>query len=703
MTFALPKRQRRALQKPASPDVNLPLKEANVRIAAAGAVGEVAGATANLMKRYADAEKKREFRDAALALHTADQQFQRSYGGRAEYNAMEIEDANFLEMTSGSDPEMPVPAHTVYAEWRDKNYTDAMQKASMSIRDEDARAGFTAMFEERRQTNYTKDTLESAKQQRAYATSTGINAMEGSLRERDYGGARLGIALSDMPREAKEKAILRIDTQQQSDYFNDAIENLDLKSMAIALKRLGPGAENKRFNSNLDAQTQKSFANQLRAGITSAKAGVSSVATAQLKEMTFSLKEQIDDLWAGNQVNGIDMKASMAALKISNPNLVHTAQRSIDYAHKVRKILTLPPAVQTAQLDKLDMGAKGDLDKQFYADKLREGIAKGYTARAKDTLKYGKDIGFVKYKPLDYSSNENFIASLQARVKPVLGLQNTYGTFTGFLEVGELEEFGTRLENAPNQLAFLQNINSALGRNAESFYEQLKKYGIGDTAALAGQIASWGPDYEPVATSLLKGAKLRKDDELVKLQMEEVNSELESYAVKAFGGMFVGSPETRSLMVDGLKSVYAVTGNKEEAFQQLTGGSIEFNSYKIQAPEPGMSGRQYKSWLYNLSPDYWSRPDMKIYGTEPADLRQGLIEGTIRQEGIGKGVTQLVTANDKILRRADGKTIFLFKYDKDADNMDAWRRRKKQAKVKAAMDKYGSKADLRHNEEGVGI
>lgn len=684
MTLALPAIQRKGLQKMPSPSITAPIKEAQSRVAMAGAFGQAANAAAGAFKKYAEKEDKRELRDATLAVHNADMQFQQNYGGKPEYNVMDVDDENFMELTAGLTAEKPVPAHTVYAEWRAKNYKDAMESASRNIRNEETRNAFIASLGSKMETNYASDSIRASKEQTAYATNQGMKEMESALLNKDYEGAEIGVNLSDMPQEAKDKAYKAINTRKQTDYFNEATENRNVPAMKRALDQLIKNDPS--TTSQLDTHTQKIFANGLRSAINTEMTAVKSGVQSQLKLVAQDLQQQIDDVWAGNNVNGSLMNENAKKLEATNPKLYREAQRTIAFAPLVNGVLLSTPTEQMAVLQSERANSEGDLDKGYFLDKLEEGIDRGFRERKLDTMAYGRTIGLVAYEPIDYTSRETMIGTLNARVKHAQTLQDKYGTFTGFLEVGELEEFGSRFENAPDKLTFCQTINGALGEYAEPFYEQMKKYGIGETAALAGQVSTWGPQFQKAASNILKGARLRKEDNLVQLKMKEKNSELDSYAAGAFQGMFTGSPKTRSLMVEGFKDVYAVTGNMEEAFNQVTGGVIEFNDYKVQAPVPGMSGWEYKYYLNTLAPEFWDSPDNRAYNFSPEQLRQSILNGTLRQEGLGKGVSRLVAPDGSVVKKPDGVSDYQFKYDPNAATKSLTREGRREQRIKREQE-----------------
>lgn len=664
MALSLPTIQRRGADRLATPDPMRPVREAAARSAMFGAIGNAAGAVAEVSALYTERESKREVQAATLYAHEQDAAFVATHGGKEEFSIMDTEDSDFVDLADSlgyEDVNASVPSHRVYAEWRQKKYNSAMEEAASKISSASARESFLTQHKMKGQAIYADDAVAASKAQIKYSATKTMESVEKSLLNRDFGGARLAVGTSDLSTDAKERAMTLVNTREQSDYFNESIEKKDIGAMTVALTNLIKN--DPRTTSNLDAETQKIFANQLRTAINSEKTAITAAVNSGLKLTTDDLKRQIDDMWGNKTVDVESMVENAKALSLSNPVLAREAKRTIDNQPIISDIVLQSPTDQMVALNKWRAESTGGMEDSYKIDQLQKAIASGQTARATDSLKWAESVGFIATDPIDYSSNVSIADSLKARVKPTLSVQQRFGTFTGFLTEDELVEFGSRLENSPNKLEFFSSINSGLGQYAEPFYEQLKKYGVGSTAPVAGQVLSRGEGYRTVADNILKGATLRKEDTLTQAKMKERKPELDAFSVQNFGGLYTGNTKQQSVMVEAFHDLYAATGDKDGSFTKLTGGVMEFNGYKVQAPVPGMSGRQYTSMIKDWAPEVWASPSMAAYGYSPSQLQKSVLDGSLKQEGLGAGVSHLVARDGSLVKRPDGVTPLKFVFD----------------------------------------
>lgn len=669
MRLALPKIQKGAAASLVTPDITLPLREANTRAAAFRAVGAPLQEAA---EKYVDRESKREMQEAIMSTHKRDKDFVANYGGQEEFSVMDTDDLNFMDLADEmgvTDVASSVPSHRIYAEWRKRNYEDAVEEAASQLSSESARQDFIFEHKRRGESNYAQDAVASTSQQIKYNARKTMEKVDQSMLNRDFESARMAVDTSGMSEEATSRTHKLIDTREQVDYFNEVLEKRDVEVMTSALESLKQN--DPALTSMLDATSQKALANQLRTAINTENTAIRSAANTSTQIQVADAKSQIADMWGNKPVNLDEFASNYLAVKAKHPVVAREMEWTQKHQPTINKIMMAPPSAQVSTLEELKKASKGGREASYLIGKLETSIAAGQVARRTDATKWAKDTGFVAYDPIDYSSPESAQQSLKARIKPILSIQRRFGSFTGFLEKDELVEFGSRLENAPNKLEFFGAINGALGEYAEPFYEQLKQYNIGETSSLAGQIMTWGPAYKPVAENILKGANLRKTDNLTQLKMKDASQELDAFAVERFGGIFTGNKKQQSLNIEAFKDVYAVTGDKEEAFQQLTGGTIDYNGYTIQAPVPGMSGWQYRSFIKDITPEYWALPKMRAYGWTPEQLRKNVINGNLKQAGAGRGVSYLETEDGMRVKQMDGVSDFMFTFDPEAPTKSA--------------------------------
>lgn len=665
MAITLPTIQRRQVQDLAKQDPYGPVRVANARANALSQWGKVGEEAAGLYKSYKDREEKESLRNAVLAVHNADSEFRRTYGGKPEYNPMEVNDENFLsvsERMEREDPLSPVPAHQVYAEWRAKNYEDVVKQAAAGIRDPKKREQFVAEQEWQRQSFYADDSIEATKDQTKYITKKTITRMEEAILKKDFGAARLEVALSEMPSDAKDRALFDIDKREQSDYFYETLKQRELPVMQKALEQLIH--REPRFTSNLKEKEQEQLAGELRTAIGQEQNALSSAVDSSYKLQAAALRRQITDTEDGKPVNVESMRKNMEDLVGRSPVLVQEAEWAVNNQPIVSAFLQ-QDRDKWSGIYEHEKGRMGDdLEQSYLAEQMGRAMDAANRALATDAWKWATDTKLVEAGPMDLSSPGATAASLLERLPGVISIQSKHKAFTGFGSNAETAAFWNHAENLsiPEQAKLFGSISASLGEYAPPFYEQGKKHGFAGTLPLAGQLYAMGPQFHQVVEDMLKGAEIRKTNPVIRQEIKE--AKLDTEMAERFGLMFAGNPGHQALMGEAFKDVWAITKDAEKAFRSLVGPTIDLgDGTVIQAPPGISSARQYRKRLNDMPVDYWKGENMQVYGYSPTELRDYILDGTFKQVGAEMGGVKLLNPASRFVTKPDGQTPFIFRLD----------------------------------------
>lgn len=662
MALRLPTIQRRTVENLAQQDPYGPVRVANARADALSKWGQAGEAATELYKMYSDREKQESVREAILAVHTADSQFRSTYGSQEEYRVNEINDENFLELSSKLGEGEIVPAHKVYAEWRSRNYEAAVRDAAAGIKDPTLQKNFLTEQEMTRMSFYAVDSENATKDQIRYVTQKDLERMKEATLKRDYTTARLVIGTSSMPDEAKQRALLDIDTTEQFDYFYEVIGNRNLTEMKLAYSQLEKN--DPKYTSRINPKDRKELMNELRVDIAQEDHAINAALDARRTLQKDDLRNQIRDMWEGRKTDSRRMRLNLAAIGDSDPVLAQEAEWTMELQPKVYEILRQPREGRINSLNELKAIAKTPKT-EYFVRKLETAIDATDRALKNDAVKWAQDTGFTRFAPLDMRSPRSIAKSLQDRLPGIVALQRTQRAFTGFGTDEEMLAFGNVIENASTneQLEIFGGVSRALGDYAAPLYEQLKNKGISKTAAIAGQLYALGPQYHEVSKMILNGSKIRRENPVVQKQIQD--AKLDHVIVDKFGYVFAGNPTHQGLMAEAFKDVWAAgVKDADRAFKLLVGDTITLGEGSvIQAPVPGMTARQYRKQIESLPDRYWDIMAKQVHGYSAKDLRKGFVDGGFTQIGVeNKGVI-LKNPKGYFVTLKDGKTPFVFRLD----------------------------------------
>jgi hypothetical protein len=692
----LPNINKGAVEPLRTPDIKAPLHEANMRTAMFNAIGIPLQEASN---RYVERENERQFQEATLLVNEADDNFVAQYGGKDQYDPMEVDDGHFNSLLGeiGIDNmDQTVPKHRIYAEWRSRKYEESIDNASSRISDRQLREKFVTAYSLKKSAIYADESIRASKEQIMYNAKQSMIALDRALLKKNYDGATGIVDTSGLPDDVKQKAYDTIAETRQKNYFKESIElgyadNADIEKLKRDRQLLLDN--NEAMTSNIPTEDQVALVSGLSSAIHTIESAKEAGRQSQIKILKEDARTMVDDIWKKKPIDIEYYNIAKNAITDKDPVLAREMEWAIKHQPVVAQIMLQTPTDQRKSLDQLKAASTGSAEASYLIDKLEKSYEEGISLRGTDTMKFGREVGLVNNSPIDYSSPEAMVDSLKKRVTDAKTLQTKYGTFTGFLEVDELVEFGNRIENSPDQLQFFMSINKALGEDAESFYEQLKKYDIAGTGAVAGQIASQGSNYIPLASQILKGSRLLKEDKMTQLLFKENKSLIDSYVIQKMGSMYAGNPTQQTKTIDAFYAALAASGDMsndsmDRVFQNLTGGAIEYNGYTIQSPVPGMSGWTYKKFMRDIKPSYWETPEMRMYGYTPEQARQMFLDGELTQVGIGKRMSLLKDKNGAYVKKPDGVTPFVFTFDPNAStNSQDWRDEEKEEQKREEENK----------------
>jgi hypothetical protein len=631
-------------------------------------IGQAAADISILMKKYSDRENLRAAQEAYRTVQNADSAFVSQYGGQEEFDPMVVYDENFIEVADSINPDGDIgaiPAHKIYAEWRTKNYENAVSEAAKTIPDSRLREEFLSKQETARLAIYSDDAVRATKAQIAYITKQDIAQTEQALLQQDFNKARLIIATSQMPDERKVTAYKDISTREQYDYFYSTLKNRQIPDMEKALNQLIQRDES--TTSNIPEQDQKVFANELRHAIDQEGNAINATVTASYKLQADDLRNQIDDIQSNRPITPERLKSMLKNiddLQGKYPVLAREAVWTLRNKKTVDDIVWKGRGEDRAALESLRAEPTGAEEHAYLIRQTEAALDNKDRLLQTDPIKWAQDTKFATFEPLDTSTPERIGVSLKKRLPGVQSILSGQGAYKGFLTNAEYNTLGTVIENqtVDENLRTFGSINVGVGKNfAPSIYEKLKENGVAGTAAIAGQIMASHPEKRETARKILEGAELRKENLVVQQQIKD--NGVKETAVAKFGTLFAGNPRHQGLMVEAFMDVYAVTKDIDSAFTELVGNTVDLgDGFLIQVPD-GISARTYQRRLENLPMSYWESDEMRVEGITPRELRDAMVDGTLKQVGVEDGGVLLVTPSNTVVTKPGGKEAFIFSMD----------------------------------------
>jgi hypothetical protein len=228
------------------------------------------------------------------------------------------------------------------------------------------------------------------------------------------------------------------------------------------------------------------------------------------------------------------------------------------------------------------------------------------------------------------------------------------------------------LTASPNEIiAFTQEANGALGRDATLLYDQLRvtRPELG-SLTVVGQLSAVGQNG--AAFEVLKGHEYRKENrEIIQMAMEDhlpkIHDELK--------GAFRHNPRYQSSIKNAILDVYAIKAASagkplesmdedlmDAAIQTVTGGLLEHGDNTIEPPYYGGTQATLDTWLDNLNPDYID----DLGGAHHYSNKQiinSLRDEDFMLESQGNGEYLIVTERGKYLANKQGTGKFVLKYN----------------------------------------
>lgn len=198
------------------------------------------------------------------------------------------------------------------------------------------------------------------------------------------------------------------------------------------------------------------------------------------------------------------------------------------------------------------------------------------------------------------------------------------------------------------------------------------------------------------ATQVLAGRQARIDNP--KLFSKNSREIVQSRRVMNMGNMFAGNPVQRGLVGQAMEDVYARLASEagledpydtelaDQAFQIVTGGAVEYNDSMLQAPETGMTTRQFGTWMRKLSPSNFAGTNSL---QTPEEIKQLVNDGDWKLQGVGKGTYHIVDGRGGKLMQENSKLPFSLKYDRNLPQAYAI-----PSTQQLAQQKSGAKFDI---------
>lgn len=668
---------------------------------------KTAGQLAKVLVKGAEYFQKREARkqwqDATLEAHKQDVSFITTKGIQDFYTPQDSNDPDFIKLTQDiHTPDGKIPAYRVYPEWRKTKRLQTVQKLADTIQDEELKRKFLIEQTQNIYADFARDQIQAVEQQKTADITHTLIEKDKALRDKDYGGAKLIIQTSNLPENVQEKALNEIMYQQQTNYFQEVFQNGSLTDKQEALQRLKNN--DPEYTSHIPEATQTAYTRTLKGDIRREQTAIEGTVKTQLRLVKKDAEMMAQALWKGEKVNIAELQNMVKEISSVYPEEAADINRAIKFHTTVNNFQFEDLSTQQHILNKLQERPADKLkaDDIFLYNKLVEAHEQSFKQLSKNAVEYADKIGFVHLTPISFDSPGQVFQGLKQRNKDAEQVYDQFNIFNGWLKEDEYPRMVDTILNASDPMKYFKAINEALGDRAVYFYDRLQIADKGNEMFIAGQLLTYGSQYELTAKKVLQGAKLRREDSIVQKRIKEAMPEIQAKVGKYFPSLFGGNTIQADAMKEAVIDLFAVTNNLDSSFKQIIGEPIQYNGSFVFPPAPDVTPHQFNLHILDIPSEYWK--EHPAFGFPKTQLRGAVINGEVKLVGAGRGkyYLQQMLPDGRMgrVKNLDGTDYVLDYFDSDIWKYINKKKRIKRA-LKAQSFKYGVNP-YRNDSKGAG-
>lgn len=666
-----------------------------------GLIKDTAQLGVKIWKTHAQFQSQEAFSKANSQMRSWEEEF-----GTKEYfkgdeipEGIDVKTTETVVDSMGNDVEVMrerIPAYEVYPQMRSQYQRKVNSATAKDITSSSARAVWSSQMDERSKKENHKIVMQTEEAQNNQIRDAQNSDIKTSLMGRDYESAMLTAQNyhgSDSERKAqvdKVKYIAEFDT------YNSSMSTDNMSGMKNSLEVL----QNKNYKGSLNEVQRLATINQLKSKIGQNKSRTTASHIASVGILGYEIDSTINDLESGKNINPEDINRLYgqmdASMKSGSAKGVAWEKRKFEF----NTLVNLQPAlaefrtINEVSRDTAlrEMRDSADSWEDHYKVDLFESADKEATkALREDPLAYAEETGIVKLKPLEIDEGGRISSqSLKSRVLSAEASDSRYGkkTQTDLFTNSEMGSivYGLNQASDNEKLQFVSDISSNLSpEQATRVWSQLASQG-GSGYAILGDMIS---EQEVTgARMMLTGQSVIKNNPEV---LGDWDSKMKPQLLTSMGNAFSSSPETRGMMMQGIKDVYAGLSMRDhdlsgeynearmkEAQRLVVGNTYQIGGSTIPLPERSMQPDTFDIFLRDMDVSYVrTLGGIDGYDSVSAngELKDKLRNGEILLIATGKNQYVLFDAERRsYLRRSDNKSRFILSYDENADQRSRWQR-----------------------------
>jgi len=630
----------------------------------------------SLKEDYEQKRSKDQIRNADLESSKSNTEFIRLSSGKKFYTQEEVKDIPGFE----NDSRAKIPSDEVNPIAYRTFMEDKLDTISESISDSKSRDSWRKNRQIALEEQMVREYISADRKRGTRLAAEEINTIEDAVKNDQFGVATNALNASkfltkDQIHDYKVK-VETAHTKYNHDKTVDFVEqSIIANDEGILLKTLDHMVNDDK--SALKPRERRLYADHIRAKIKSinkAKEDLSSIIEAKYNQQIRDTKSSLE---AGHSVSPASIQTALDnAELLKKPDETLKLERAITINNGVRTLVDEPLAIQESIINTAIDGNQSS-EVLAISDGVQKGLIKFRNQLNSDSIGTGLSYGSGQLSPLNFSSEEAFVASAQKRVIDAKVLNMKYGT-KNMLSNVEAKQLATNLANvkgADNKLQLVSAITTSFGPEAVTVFEQMKQEKP-NAYAFAGVMASQGLIED--AKIVMLGSDMIKDSKNYKQHA------LQNDANEMISGVFRDAKQRKSALA-AIESYYAYNAQNEkvdqtvdyseellnQAIKSTIGEITSYGDSEIVLPIQGSNFSNVANYFNNIDPTYVDENMGKAWDgaveIPGKQLMKEIHDGTYRlvQKSQDEFYLEDTRRPGKYLGKKDG-TGFVFKYDKNA-------------------------------------
>lgn len=605
--------------------------------------------------------------------------FDGEHSGKTEYTNMDIPE-NIRSQRKIPD-EGVSPAYQSYAPWRKSVHDKAVAEEAKSITDPRVRRDWLLTQQRVSTKRYHDDIIQQGKQQVTYMNKALIGSIEQDRVAGNYAGAQRKVQHFQGTEQDRMDLQNKIESWKQTDYLDTKLYPAQGQTSEEYLESLSNTQALLMTNDpNTIGQIpdkRDTYLSKYTAKIASVLTKMNNGSQGEKRLAIAKTNTIIDNLKNMQNQSAETITSSITDMhNIGHPEKAQELQRQYDIMLTTKALLAAGPPADIVNLGLKDFSESLTPEQGALNVAVYKNATEALTVFNTDTMQYMQTYEVINIEPIDTDNPKNFALSMNKRLSVMATGLEVLGKAPDPLskqEAMDLDSFLSEL-NVSQTMAYLSELHGAdgMGEKAVLVWDQMQQYGYSPVTSIAGQYAAEG--NTAVSRMVLEGNEwVKTDKNRDTLFQDTVKQDLKNIMVADLYGA-LATADQKAAAEDAVVAVagyYASRGLEltDQRLQQAvdlgSGGTVDFNGYKVVSPEVGMKDNTFGSWIKNLSPRNFDNTQVEY---SPEFISKSLDSGKIALRPTGKRGNWFLQDTDSgyNIKDVEGKLAFILSYDKYA-------------------------------------